>query len=107
MAAATVIPRKISAITSLSFHTASAAATIPITTSVATAARFAVSFISPGILPSATNPPTPMVSAHEQVFVEERRHGIVLAGSFVRAAAVAAPGVVGVAVGWPATALGA
>jgi uncharacterized membrane protein YdbT with pleckstrin-like domain len=48
-----------------------------------------------------------MVSAHEHVFVEERRHGIVLAGSFVRAAAVAAPGAFGVVVGWPATAVGA
>jgi uncharacterized membrane protein YdbT with pleckstrin-like domain len=48
-----------------------------------------------------------MVSAREHVFVEERRHGIVLARSFVRAAAVAAPGAFAVAVGWPATALGA
>jgi uncharacterized membrane protein YdbT with pleckstrin-like domain len=48
-----------------------------------------------------------MVSAHEHVFVEERRHGIVLAGSFVRASAVAAPGAFAVTVGWPATAFGA
>ena len=48
-----------------------------------------------------------MVSTHEHVFVEERRHGIVLAGSFVRAAALAAPGAFAVVVGWPATAVGA
>ena len=48
-----------------------------------------------------------MVSAHEHVFVEERRHGIVLARSFVRAGAVAAPGMFAVVVGWPATVVGA
>jgi uncharacterized membrane protein YdbT with pleckstrin-like domain len=48
-----------------------------------------------------------MVSAHEQVRIDERRHGIVLVGSFVRAAALAAPGVFAVAVGWPATVAGA
>src|SRR5919197_3136088 len=48
-----------------------------------------------------------MVSAHEQVCVDERRHGIVLAGSFVRAVALAAPGAFAVAVGWPATVAGA
>jgi len=48
-----------------------------------------------------------MVSAHEQVCIDERRHGIVLAGSFVRAAALAAPGAYAVAVGWPATVAGA
>ena len=47
-----------------------------------------------------------MVSAHEQVCVEERRHGIVLAGSFLRAAALAAPGAFAVVVGWPATVAG-
>jgi uncharacterized membrane protein YdbT with pleckstrin-like domain len=50
----------------------------------------------------------PLVSsAREQVCVDERRHGIVLAGSFVRAAAVAAPGAFAVAAGWPATIAGA
>src|SRR5919201_4916826 len=49
----------------------------------------------------------PMVSAHEHVSVEERRHGIVLARSFVRAGAVAAPGMFAVVVGWPATVVGA
>jgi uncharacterized membrane protein YdbT with pleckstrin-like domain len=46
-------------------------------------------------------------SGHEQVCVDERRHGIVLAGSFVRAFALAAPGAVAVAAGWPASVVGA
>jgi uncharacterized membrane protein YdbT with pleckstrin-like domain len=46
-------------------------------------------------------------SAREKVCVDERRHGIVLAGSFVRAAALAAPGAFAVAAGWPATIVGA
>jgi uncharacterized membrane protein YdbT with pleckstrin-like domain len=48
-----------------------------------------------------------MVSAHEQVRVDERRHGIVLAGSFLRAAVLAAPGAFAVTAGWPATVAGA
>jgi uncharacterized membrane protein YdbT with pleckstrin-like domain len=43
----------------------------------------------------------------EEVRFEERRHGIVLAGAFGRALALAAPGVLAVVVGWPATVLGA
>lgn len=41
------------------------------------------------------------ISAREQVCLETRRHGIVLAGSFLRALAIAAPGVVLVMLGWP------
>ena len=47
-----------------------------------------------------------MVSARETVWFEERRHGIVLVGSFVRALALAAPGVAAVVFGWPATIAG-
>lgn len=46
-------------------------------------------------------------SAREQICVDERRHGIVLAGAFVRAVALAVPGAFAVAVGWPATIVGA
>jgi uncharacterized membrane protein YdbT with pleckstrin-like domain len=46
-------------------------------------------------------------SARDRVCLEERRHGIVLAGSFARALALAAPGTLLVAVGWPATVAGA
>jgi len=48
-----------------------------------------------------------MVSAGEHVYVDERRHGVVLVGAFARAVALAAPGVVALVVGWPATAAGA
>jgi membrane protein YdbS with pleckstrin-like domain len=40
-------------------------------------------------------------SAREQVRLETRRHGIVLAGSFLRSLAIAAPGVALVMLGWP------
>jgi uncharacterized membrane protein YdbT with pleckstrin-like domain len=46
-------------------------------------------------------------AAPEQICVDERRHGIVLAGAFMRAAALAVPGALAVAVGWPATIAGA
>lgn len=42
----------------------------------------------------------------DEVRLEERRHGIVLAGAFARALALAAPGVLAVVLGWPATLLG-
>ena len=48
-----------------------------------------------------------VTSAHEQICLDERRHGIVLASSFLRAAALAIPGGVLVAYGWPATIAGA
>jgi uncharacterized membrane protein YdbT with pleckstrin-like domain len=48
-----------------------------------------------------------MVSAQEQVCVDERRHGIVLAGAFARACGLAAVGSFAVVVGWPATIAGA
>jgi uncharacterized membrane protein YdbT with pleckstrin-like domain len=43
----------------------------------------------------------------DEIRLEERRHGIVLAGAFARASALAGPGVLAVVVGWPATLLGA
>lgn len=43
----------------------------------------------------------------ERIRVHERRHGVVLVGSFVRAFALAGPGLLAVVVGWPATVLGA
>jgi uncharacterized membrane protein YdbT with pleckstrin-like domain len=48
-----------------------------------------------------------VTSAHEQVCLEERRHGVVLVAPFVRALLLAAPGALAVAVGWPATVVGA
>ena len=48
-----------------------------------------------------------MVTAREQVYLEERRHGVVLVGSFLRALVFAVPGVAGVVLGWPVTIVGA
>jgi uncharacterized membrane protein YdbT with pleckstrin-like domain len=44
---------------------------------------------------------------NERIRVHERRHGVVLVGSFVRAFALAGPGLLALVVGWPATVLGA
>src|SRR5881397_831515 len=55
MAAAMITPRKTNAITTLSFQSASAAATIAITTSVAIAVRFAVSPMTEELCPSWRN----------------------------------------------------
>jgi membrane protein YdbS with pleckstrin-like domain len=43
----------------------------------------------------------------ERIRVHERRHGVVLVGSFLRAFALAGPGVLALVVGWPATVIGA
>src|SRR5919197_1329781 len=108
IAAAIVMPRNTSAMTTFSFHKASAPATIAMTTSVATAARFAVSPIAPGFLPVSANPPTPVNAlGEERIRVDDRRHGVVLVGSFLRAFALAGPGTFMLVVGWPATVVGA
>jgi membrane protein YdbS with pleckstrin-like domain len=43
----------------------------------------------------------------ERVRLDERRHGIVLVGSFLRAFAIAGPGLFALVLGWPATVVGA
>src|SRR6187401_2619542 len=43
----------------------------------------------------------------ERIRVHARRHGVVLVGSFLRAFALAGPGLLALVVGWPATAIGA
>ena len=48
-----------------------------------------------------------MVQDGERVCLEERRHGIVLAGSFVRAGVLVLWGTSGVVLGWPVSVLGA
>jgi uncharacterized membrane protein YdbT with pleckstrin-like domain len=55
-----------------------------------------------------SNPANPVNAlGEEQVRIDERRHGVVLVGSFLRAFALAGPGAFAVAVGWPATVAGA
>jgi uncharacterized membrane protein YdbT with pleckstrin-like domain len=48
-----------------------------------------------------------LTHAQERVFLDERRHGIVLVRPLARALALAAVGALGVALGWPATVAGA
>jgi uncharacterized membrane protein YdbT with pleckstrin-like domain len=48
-----------------------------------------------------------MQAEAEQIRVHERRHGVVLVGSFLRAFALAGPGLLALVVGWPATVIGA
>jgi uncharacterized membrane protein YdbT with pleckstrin-like domain len=48
-----------------------------------------------------------MAARKETIRVEERRHGVVLVASFLRAFALAGPGLLALVVGWPATVLGA
>ena len=43
----------------------------------------------------------------ERIRVDDRRHGVVLVGSFLRAFALAGPGTFMLVVGWPATVVGA
>src|SRR5512140_1256336 len=95
-------PMKTRAMTTLIFQSASAATITLRPTSVATAARRAVRPM-PGLVAHPSNGGTPM---EEQVFVEERRHGIVLGRPLVRALLLALLGATGVAVGWPASIAG-
>jgi membrane protein YdbS with pleckstrin-like domain len=46
-------------------------------------------------------------AGREEIRLEERRHGIVLVGSFARAFALAGPGGLALTLGWPATVVGA
>jgi uncharacterized membrane protein YdbT with pleckstrin-like domain len=48
-----------------------------------------------------------MSAAEERIRLDERRHGIVLVASFVRAFALAGPGLLALVIGWPATVVGA
>jgi uncharacterized membrane protein YdbT with pleckstrin-like domain len=48
-----------------------------------------------------------MLSDGERICLQERRHGIVLAGSFVRAGVLVLWGMSGVVIGWPVSVFGA
>src|ERR1044072_9286199 len=101
-AAATMKPMKMSGMTTLIFQSASAATTTLRATSVATAARRAVVPIARVCCPSVERS-NPM---DEQVFVDQRRHGIVLVRPFARALLLAGCGVVGLVLGWPGSLAG-
>jgi uncharacterized membrane protein YdbT with pleckstrin-like domain len=48
-----------------------------------------------------------LADPEERIYLDERRHGIVLLRPLVRAAAVASLGLAGIALGWPFSAAGA
>src|SRR5690349_18449493 len=107
IAAATMKPRNRRAMTILIFQSASASTTIAMTTIVTTAARRATCPMA-RVLPRSVEACNPMPAhGEEQVWLEERRHGIVLVRPLVRASGLAAVGVAGIVVGWPATVAGA
>src|SRR5215204_7824467 len=106
MAAVMMKPRKISAITSLSFHSASAAATIAITTRVPSATFFEISSMTRDFSPLGERRNAMETSQWERVCLDERRHPVVLAAPFFRALCVAAVGIACMAVGWPASIAG-
>src|SRR5438105_8608026 len=103
IAAATMNPRKSRAMTSLSFHRASAAATSAITTSVPIAARCAVCLMTRDFSPLGEPPKRMLTSGWERVCLDERRHAVVLALPFARALGLAAVGIGLMAIGWPAS----
>src|ERR1700704_3433645 len=101
-------PRKISAMTTLIFQSASARTTIDPATRVTTAARLAVAPIVRGFLPCLSKPAPPMLAqADERVYLDARRHGVVLVKPLSRALAIAVLGVTAFALGWPLSLAGA
>jgi hypothetical protein len=100
-------PKKISAIRSLSFQSASAAATSRDDDQGAEGDAFGVSAMTRGFspLPKAANAWSP--SGWEQVLPDERRHAMVLALPFAaQALGLAAVGIGLMAIGWPASIAG-
>src|SRR5919108_205639 len=106
IAAATMKPRKTSEITIFSFQRASDVATSAITTSVVSATRCAVSFMTRDFSPLGEPPKRMLTSSWERVCLDERRHAIVLALPFARALGLAAVGIGLMAIGWPASIVG-
>src|SRR3954468_8054492 len=106
MAAARMKPRKTSAITSLSFQSASVTATRAMTTRVASAVRCAVSFMTRDFSPLDEPGKRMLTSSWERVCLDERRHAIVLALPFARALGLAALGIGLMAIGWPVSIVG-
>src|SRR3954453_18123952 len=95
IAAAMMIPEKSSAITTRIFQSTSAVTTTPSAASVATAARRAVVPIAGECCPSGEcrNP------MDEHVYVDQRRHGIVLVRPLGRSLLLVILGITGLALG--------
>src|SRR5712691_4184724 len=107
MAAATMTPRKTSAMTILIFHSASAATTIASATIVVTAARRAMAPMSRDLSPCVEACKPMLASAEEHVFLDARRHGVVLVRPLLRALVLAAAGWAAFIGGWPISLAGA
>src|SRR5919202_3464266 len=80
--------------------------TSAITTSVASAARCAVSFMARDFSPFGEPRKRMVTSAWERVCLDERRHVVVLVLPFLRALGLAAVGIGCTAIGWPASIVG-
>src|SRR5665213_2558547 len=100
-------PRKNRAITTLSFQRASAATTIESTTSVAIAARLAVEVMSRVSSPCVEGEKPMLKEPEEHVFLDARRHGVVLMRPLLRALVLALLGAAAFLGGWPVSVAGA
>src|SRR5881398_2574763 len=109
MAAAIVNATSSSASTIRTCHSARAAATMPRTTSVAIAARRAVSAATRDFSPGGEYVKPMLRAADEQVFLDARRHGIVLLRPLLKAGLAAVAGAAAIAAGrgWSVSAAGA
>src|SRR5437764_11019616 len=107
IAAAMMNPRKMRAMTALIFQSASAATTIESATRVAVAARRAVAPMARGLWPCGESR-KPMVDGFPQrIYVDARRHGVVLVRPLGRAFLLALLGAIAFLGGWPVSAAGA
>src|SRR4030088_1760184 len=107
IAAATMNPRKTRAMTTLIFQSASAVTTIASATVVVTAARRATLPMSRVFSPYVEAGKPMLASAEEHVFLDARRHGVVLVRPLLRAAVPAVGGWAAFIGGWPISLAGA
>src|SRR3954452_21579671 len=92
--------------TTLTFQSANAPTMIAPATSVAVAARRAVVPISEGSCPLRRSLQPMLERPGEHVYLDARRHAVVLVRPLARAVALALLGTLGFAIGWPASVAG-
>src|SRR5262245_43300133 len=107
IAAAMMKPRKSRAITIRISQRTSAPTTIATATVVAIAARRATLPISRVFSPCVETRKPMLATSEEHVFLDARRHGVVLVRPFVRAVLIAAAGWAAYLGGWPFSIAGA
>src|SRR5262245_4480884 len=105
IAAARMNPKKMSAISSLSFHSARVVPTSAMTTRVASA-TFRGFPMTRDFSPVAETGKRMVTSGWERICLDERRHAVVLVLPFARALGLAAVGIGLMAIGWPASIVG-